>query len=68
MPSSPYDLMLILALVWFVLATMLFRTRGRVRRLERLMGVRPARRRRPKKLPRESHIREVPMRVEKRAG
>lgn len=66
MPSSPYDLMLILTLVWFVLAVALFQALARVRRLERLMGVRSRRRRRP--LPKQSNIRQVPVRVEKRAG
>lgn len=66
MLDSPLDLIAILSLVWFVLAAALFQALGRIRRLERMAGVR-SRRRRP--LPKQSHIRQVPVRVErKRAG
>ena len=66
MLDSPLDLIAILSLVWFVLAATLFQALGRIRRLERMAGVRSRRR---KRLPRQSHIRQVPVRVErKRAG
>ena len=67
MPSSPFDLILILTLAWLLLAVDLLRVRARVRRLERIAGVRSRRRR--KHLPKQSHIRTIPVRVEKkRAG
>ena len=64
MQDSPYDLILILTLVWGWLAASHVRTKARVRRLERIAGIRPPKR--PKKLPEESHIRTVPVRVERR--
>ena len=70
MLDSPLDLIAILSLVWFVLAAALFQALGRIRRLERMAGVRSARPRvrRRGRLPKQSHIRTVGVLVEKRAG
>lgn len=64
MLDSALDLVAILSLVCAFLAVVLFRALGRIRRLERLYGVRSRRRRR--RLPKEAHIREIPVRFERR--
>ena len=69
MLDSPLDLIAILSIVWFFLAAALFRALGRIKRLERIVGVRTAKPRRRGHLPEQSHIREIPLRVDrKRAG
>lgn len=70
MLDSTLDLVAILSLVCAFLAAVLFQALGRIRRLERIAGVRSARPRRHRgHLPEQRHIRTVPVRVErKRAG
>lgn len=69
MLDSPLDLIAILSFVCAFLAVALFHTLGRIRRLERIAGVRSGRpRRRRKHLPEPSHIHTIPVRVERRAG